>query len=259
LQEAAVTEGWQVGAWRLVRRPGGGAMGEVWLGRHGSMGNWAAVKMLRRGRDAWRASFERERRAIARLSHPHVVRLFDVGEDWIATAWVDGGDLQRRLRTPLPPADSLRIVSQVGAALAHAHSAGVVHRDVKPGNILIDRRGNAFLGDFGLAAFAEDPESHLGGGTPAYMAPEVRRGQSAGPAADQYALALTLLTLLTGAQEPSPEPMLALDALPDRFPPGLCAALACALADPGQLNTGGPVHGAWSGLYTRRRSRSLST
>src|SRR5688572_59650 len=187
----------RAGDYRLERRLGRGAMGEVWLGRHARTGALAAVKLIRGGpqaRERVARFFARERRAIARLSHPHIVALFDVGPDFIVTAYIDGSDLARRLETPIDPARAVEIALQIASALSHAHENRIVHRDVKPSNILLDCRGNAFLADFGLATLLDDGDGDAAGeraGTPHYMAPEQTRGEPAGPASDQYALART--------------------------------------------------------------------
>jgi serine/threonine-protein kinase len=131
------------------------------------------------------STFDRERRAIGRLGHPHIVALFDVGPDWLATAYVDGTDLARRSKTPIDPATAVHVTLQIASAPAHAHAYGVVHRDVKPSNILIDTAGNAFLGDFGLALLPEALDDDARVGTPAFMAPEQARGELASPPADQ--------------------------------------------------------------------------
>jgi len=217
-----------VGAYTLTRRLGTGGIGEVWLGRSALSGGLAAIKVLRRERARGRESLiARERRVIGRLSHPHIVRLFDVGADYIATTYIDGSDLQRRLRTPIAPELALRIAGQVGSALAYAHSQGVVHRDVKPANILIDREDNAFLADFGLAAIAGEADG-IGGGTPAYMAPEVSRGEPGGPEADQYGLALCVLQMLAGGELPA-NPRAAIEALPETLRQGVGPPLLRAL------------------------------
>lgn len=215
-----------VGEYQLMRRLGSGAMGEVWLGRHLVTETFAAVKLLRedtRARDRVLETFEREWRAIGRLSHPHIVALFDVGPNWLATAYVDGTDLARRLRTPIDPAGAVHLTLQIASALAHAHAHGVVHRDVKPSNILIDTAGNAFLADFGLALLPHDvgaPGAENRVGTPAFMAPEQARGEVAGPEADQYALARTLLEMLVGGALPA-DPEQALAELPAELPAAL--------------------------------------
>jgi pimeloyl-ACP methyl ester carboxylesterase len=194
-----------VGPYRLEQMLGRGGMGEVWLGRHVETGGLAAVKLLRPQDEDLRpiveAHFAAERRAIARLSHPHVVSWHDIGDDYLAMRYVRGTDLARTLRGPLPPRVAVRIGLQVASALAHAHARGVVHRDVKPANVLLDAHGNAHLTDFGIAALASGNEvesSPSSAGTPSFMAPEQRDGSAVGPAADQYSFGRTLLALLLG-------------------------------------------------------------
>jgi hypothetical protein len=218
------------GDYQLLRRLGSGAMGEVWLGRHTLTETFAAVKMLRqnvKSRERVLKTFDRERRAIGRLGHPHIVALFDVGPDWLATAYVDGTDLARRLKTPIDPGAAVHITLQIASALAHAHAYGVVHRDVKPSNILIDTAGNAFLADFGLALLPEALDDEHRVGTPAFMAPEQARGELAAPPADQYALGRTLCEMLVGGTLPI-DPKAALAELPAELPAALRAAVARA-------------------------------
>ncbi len=175
-------------------------MGEVWLGKHRVSGGVSAVKILHptvAARERAQRFFARERRAIARLAHPHIVALHDLGDGYIATAYIDGADLSRRMQTPIDPRTAVRYALQIASALEHAHGRGVVHRDVKPSNILVDHRGNAYLTDFGLAALIDEDVSQERAGTPAFMPPE-QAGGHAGPAADQFALAKTLATVLAG-------------------------------------------------------------
>jgi len=224
----------QVGDWVLKRRLGSGAMGEVWLGWHQHSESRAAVKLFRehealRGRA--RRFFDRERRAVARLRHPNVVSLYDVGPDFIAMAYIDGPNLAQRAASGIEPAAALAVALQIASALSHAHDSGVVHRDVKPGNVLLDSRGNAYLGDFGLATLPDDddPDEHTRVGTPGYMAPEQIAGKKAGPAADQFALGRTLLEMLLGRLPPR-DIERAFEDLPAELPEALRVALrrACA-------------------------------
>lgn len=187
-----------VGSYVLVRRIGSGGTADVWLGRNAVSGGIAAVKVLAAraaDRPGVAAQFQREARLVARLAHPHVVPLFELGPDFVVMPFIDGLTLARRLATPLAPALAVRIVGQVAQALEHAHARGIVHRDVKPSNILLDRHETAFLSDFGVATAVDDPAGR-GAGTPRYMAPEQVRRDDVGPAADQYALGLTLLEVL---------------------------------------------------------------
>ncbi|NOU29761.1 MAG: protein kinase [Polyangiaceae bacterium] len=136
-----------------------------------------------------------EARALASLSHPNVVQIYDVDVDgpsvFMAMELVEGETLASWLRAPAPHAldERLAIVRSVAEALVSAHRASILHRDVKPDNVLLGRDGRVRLGDFGLACHAEAPPVHVGG-TPWYMAPEVRAGAPASALADQYAFAL---------------------------------------------------------------------
>lgn len=224
-----------VGDYVLKRRLGAGAMGEVWLAWHRHSEGRAAVKLLiehpkLRGRA--RRFFDREHRAIARLNHPNIVGLYDVGPGYMAMAYIDGPNLAQRLASAVEPSFALRVFLQIASALSHAHERGVVHRDVKPSNVLLDRHGNAYLGDFGLALLAEDHHADgtdLRVGTPGYMAPELLRGMPATPASDQYALARTLLEMLAG-RLPTAHPSQALAFLADDAPGALRSALTRALS-----------------------------
>lgn len=223
-----------VGEYVLKRRLGSGAMGEVWLGWHRSTEMLGAVKLLRETRELRgraRRYMHREQRAIARLAHPNIVSLYDVGPDYIVMAYVDGPNLAQRLGTPIEPALAVELGLQIASALAHAHAAGVVHRDVKPSNVLLDSRGNAYLTDFGLATLMGEDLEHrsLRAGTPGYMAPEQKLGMVATPAADQYALARTLLEMLAGGALPDDDAQ-ALEELPPALPHELRRILARALA-----------------------------
>ncbi|MEM7346013.1 MAG: SUMF1/EgtB/PvdO family nonheme iron enzyme [Chloroflexota bacterium] len=152
--------------------------------------------------------FKAEAKTMARLRHPHIVDVYDVGEAqgqlYLAQLLVEGETLADRItRGPLSWEETLALSQDVAQALDYAHEQGVIHRDVKPSNILLDKSGRAYLGDFGLMRAAEGStvlSSSSGGmiGTPAYMAPEQWQGQSPSPATDIYALSCVITEILTG-------------------------------------------------------------
>lgn len=227
----------RAGDYHLIRRIGSGAMGEVWFARHDKTQGLAAVKLIRqtpsRTSERMARFFAREQRAVARLTHPHVVQLFEIGADYLAMRFIDGSNLERRMRTPLAPREALDITLQIADALSHAHGRNVVHRDVKPSNILLDSIGNAYLADFGLAAILDDDDQDDRGGTPQYMAPEQARAQPAGPAADQFSLGRVLAELLAGGRVAT-DPDEAVRAIPAAIPRELVAVVRRAIdPDPG--------------------------
>ena len=158
--------------------------------------------------DRFRRRFLRESTIAAGLRHPHVVGILDFGEAdggvYLAMRHIEGADLRALFQRdgPLAPEEALRLVAQVGEALDEAHARGLVHRDVKPANILVDRDGAAYLGDFGLAKHASSPSSLTGEqsfvGTIAYVAPEQIKGEQVDGRADVYSLTCVLYEALTG-------------------------------------------------------------
>ena len=210
LREDAVEGGRRLGRYRLIELLGEGGMGSVWLAEDPTLDRLVAVKMLPlAGPDtaSLRARLEREARAVASLDHPHVVKVFEVGEDdgafFLAMEYVEGGDLRERLRAgSLEARSAATLVLQAAGAVAHAHGVGVLHRDLKPGNVLLSPEGAPRLADFGLAApLGAGGDLTLAGqvlGTPAYMAPEVAEGRAVGEAVDVYGLGTVLYELLTG-------------------------------------------------------------
>jgi len=203
----------QIDDYRILRRLGSGGMGTVHLAEHVTLGRRVALKLLapELGDDpAFRERFVREARLAARLEHPNVVTVYDAGSAdaglWLAMRYVDGEDLGARLRRvggPLPPAEAVAIVEQVAAALDHAHGQGLVHRDVKPANVLLESDGRALLTDFGLTKELDGTRelTRTGAvlGSIDYMAPEQIEGGEIGPWTDVYALTATLVAALTGA------------------------------------------------------------
>lgn len=196
----------------LEREIGRGGMGAVWLGRDVALGRPVALKrigMLPGADSTDFARAEREARLAARLNHPHVVTVFNVVLDpetdarWLVMEYVDGTDLAHliRERKKLSPNAAAPLLHQAADALVAAHAAGIVHRDVKPSNILVDRSGQVKLTDFGIARLAGDPtltQTGLVTGSPAYLAPEVASGHRGDAAADVWSLGATLFHALSG-------------------------------------------------------------
>ncbi len=195
---------------------GHGGMGAVYKGRQAALDRPVAIKLLPAelaGDAQFIARFQREARTLARLQHPGIVAVHDFGQTseghlYFVMEFVDGTDLHRILHASggLNPAQTLELISQVCDALHYAHAKGVIHRDIKPGNILVTTDSRAKLADFGLARPIKDESAMLTGtnvvmGTAAYMAPEQQEGH-ADQRADIYALGVMLYEMLCG-QRPS--------------------------------------------------------
>ncbi|MFH8837707.1 protein kinase [Streptomyces sp. NPDC017868] len=190
---------------------GRGGMGEVWQATDEVLGRPVAVKlMLAQSTDPSAGDrFRLEAQTAARLSHPHVVGVFDFGtwdgKLFLVMELVEGDSLQGSPSEPMVlPAERVAVVAAHAAAgLAAAHRQGVVHRDIKPGNLLVDAEGTVKLADFGIARFVDDPSAALTTtgqivGTGLYLAPERALGQPASPASDVYSLGCVLYQLTTG-------------------------------------------------------------
>jgi serine/threonine-protein kinase len=254
-------DGLFAGRYRLERRLGVGGMATVQLAFDTRLERNVAVKLLAEhlAEDAAFVSrFRREALAAARLVHPNIVQVFDFGLDegthrnFIVMEFVDGQSCAEMLREQgsLPVDEAVEILAQSCRGLDYAHRNGVVHRDVKPGNLLRSEEGSVKLADFGIAKAAEDSDITKVGsvlGTAAYLSPEQARGEPAGPASDLYALGVVAYQLLAGRlpydagsltdlarlQETGPPPRL--DELEPDVPPALALAVAAALhRDPEQ-------------------------
>ncbi|WP_306209858.1 serine/threonine-protein kinase [Actinoplanes sp. RD1] len=194
----------------LICPVGRGATGTVWRGLESATGDPVAVKLMHEGllgQPGMVTRFVQERSILKRVRHEHVVGvrdLFSVGESLgLAMEYAGGGSLRDKLHRdgPLPPAEAARLLAQAAAALRVAHELGVVHRDIKPDNILLSARGDVRLSDFGIARVLDQPgvtSGHIVVGTPHYMAPEAISGGEADPAADVYAVGVVLFELVTG-------------------------------------------------------------
>jgi tRNA A-37 threonylcarbamoyl transferase component Bud32 len=200
-----------VGRYSLERELGRGGMGVVYLAREVLLDRPVAIKLLPpelAARPELRERFMREARTAARLSHPYIVPIHSVDEIggfvFIVMAYVDGGTLAQRLAAhgPLPAHDVTRIMREVAWALAYAHAQGVVHRDVKPANILLERgTGRAMVADFGIARLAENTGDTAVGvvlGTPEFMSPEQATAEELDGRSDLYALGIVSYLALTG-------------------------------------------------------------
>jgi serine/threonine-protein kinase len=200
------------GRYRLVEEIGQGGMATIFRAVDTQLGRDVAVKLLRpeylRDPD-FSSRFRQEAQNAASLNHPNVVSVFDYGEDpsgpYIVMEFVDGEDLATILRRngSLPPSQAARIAGAVARALAAAHARGIVHRDVKPGNVLIGRDGRVKVVDFGIARAVAEAQMTLPGttlGSVHYFSPEQARGETATNESDIYALGIVLYEMLTGTR-----------------------------------------------------------
>ena len=267
-----------IGSYRVVRPLGKGGMGAVYEVEHVELGVRYALKVFVRDHgdvESLRTRFRTEGKTLARLRHPNLVRVYDLGEDgergalYFVMDLVVGRNGEARTLADVRPGDAdeaqlVRWYVQLKSALDYVHAAGIVHRDMKPGNVLLDADGNAFLGDFGISRFldgkfrreldvkstmeVENADSRKVMGSVMFIAPEVRRGEKATAAADAYALGVTFYRLLTGVwYEPGP----VADGLLAEFSSEWSSALGALLSDdPARripIPSVEPVHGVTKG------------
>jgi len=239
------------GRYRLEERIAVGGMGEVWRAHDDTLDREVAVKLLRpesTSDDTFVERFRAEARHAGGLTHPNVGTVHDYGEDegnaFLVMELLEGKPLSDLIRelAPMDPAEVTEILYQIAIALQAAHEAGVVHRDVKPANIVVDADGYAKITDFGIArALGEAPMTQTGEvlGTPHYLAPEQAKGEPAGPLSDVYALAVVGYEMLTGRRPFSGDSMVTtalahvnqpLPPLPDSVPEPLRTTVMAALA-----------------------------
>jgi serine/threonine protein kinase/Tol biopolymer transport system component len=198
-----------VSHYQVLERLGGGGMGVVYKAWDSRLERFAALKLLAAGRGEVddRRRFLREAQAASNLDHPNVCTVYEAGESadgqiFIAMAFCDGESLAVRLRRgPLPVGEALDLAAQVAAGLQAAHDKGIVHRDIKPGNIMLVAGGRAVIVDFGIAQLAEQSRLTRAGalmGTPAYVAPELLLGKTADARSDIWSLGVMLYEMVTG-------------------------------------------------------------
>ncbi|MDA1214584.1 MAG: serine/threonine-protein kinase, partial [Planctomycetota bacterium] len=246
-----------LGDFRLLRRLGRGGMAEVYLAEQTSLKRQVAIKLMRSellSDEKSLARFKREALAAAGLNHPKIVQVYTVGEaegvQFIAQEYVQGMNLRDFIAKKGPPETSVavHIIRQVAQALQSAHEAGVVHRDIKPENIMLTRRGEVKVADFGLAQVMERTDGMnltqegTTMGTPLYMSPEQVNGKKLDPRSDLYSLGVTCYHMLSGRPpfrgetalsiavqhlQNEPEPLAAIR--PD-LPPALCDVVRKLLA-----------------------------
>jgi serine/threonine protein kinase len=204
--------GHTLGSYRIVDRLGKGGMATVYRATQPAIGRTVAIKVLPPQflhDSTFLQRFEREVRLAAQLQHPRILPIYDYGEQdglpYIVMAYVAGGTLADAIRYAgggMPLDEAARLIGQMAEALDFAHEKGVVHRDFKPSNVLLDELDNTYLADFGIARAAESTAQLTGSGllgTPPYMAPELGEAGTTSPQTDIYALGITLYQMLTGS------------------------------------------------------------
>jgi eukaryotic-like serine/threonine-protein kinase len=250
------------GRYRLIERLGSGGMGTVWLARDELLRRRVAVKevfpppgLSDSERELLRERTLGEARTAAQLSHPNVVTIYDVAEDdgrpWIVMELIEARSLRELVDEtgPLDPRAAARVGLQLLAALRSAHAMGIMHRDVKPGNVLMHADGRAVLADFGIARAEDSPTTTTSGvlvGSPSYIAPERARGERGGPASDLWSVGATLYAAVEGRP-----PYDRAGALP--------TLMAVVSEDPDPPRRAGIMWPVISGLLEADQSRRLSS
>ena len=188
-----LSAGDKLGPYEILAPIGAGGMGEVWKARDTRLQRIVAIKRLK---SQHIARFEQEARAIAALNHPHICQIYDVGPDYLVLEYIEGSPIQG----PMNEADAVRAALQIAAALEAAHAKGILHRDLKPGNILMTASGAKLL-DFGLAKLVSDDQATITigvSGTPLYMSPEQAEGKTLDARSDVFSFGAVLYELLAG-------------------------------------------------------------
>jgi eukaryotic-like serine/threonine-protein kinase len=190
--------GKMLGPYEILASIGAGGMGQVYRAKDTRLGRTVAIKILNKEH---MQRFEREARAIAALNHPHICTLHDIGPDYLVMEYVDGA----AIKGPLPGEQAVRLAIQIVSALDEAHRRGILHRDLKPGNILVTSSGATKLLDFGLAKLAAGADSETAStiegtimGTPAYMSPEQAQGKPIDARSDIFSFGAVLYEIISG-------------------------------------------------------------
>jgi eukaryotic-like serine/threonine-protein kinase len=196
----ATEERIRIGRYQLLQRAGAGGMGVVWSAWDPELDRRVAIKLMHARSAAAREYLLREGQSLAKLSHPNIVPIYDVGtvddQVYLVIEWIAGVTLRQHGQEPRPIKELLAMYLAAGAGLAAAHQAGIVHRDFKPDNVMLGKDGRVRVLDFGLAHESDRGEASAAG-TPRYMAPEQARGEATTPAADQFSFAISLRESLT--------------------------------------------------------------
>ena len=205
-----IPPGQMLGPYKIISQLGQGGMATVYKAYHASMDRYVALKVLSHQfafSKEFYGRFQHEARLIARLEHPHILPVYDFGESngipYLVMRYLEAGTLKDRLEAdPLSLSEVDRIFTQLVEALAYAHENGIVHRDIKPSNAMLDKRGEVFLTDFGIAKLVEgSPQFTATGaitGTPAYMSPEQAQGLKIDPRSDLYSMGIVLYEMISG-------------------------------------------------------------
>ncbi|MBV9689731.1 MAG: protein kinase [Ktedonobacteraceae bacterium] len=201
--------GQSLGQFRIVEQIGAGGMAVVFKAYQPMLDRYVAIKVLpsyHANDPVFLTRFVQEARSVAKLAHPNIVQIHDFGEQntitYIVMEYVDGGTLKDRLKKPLPVGETIDYIIQAAQGLSCAHRNGIIHRDVKPANMLLRQDGRLLLSDFGIAKILEDSTSltrvGTGIGTPQYISPEQSTGQAVDRRSDIYSLGIVLFHCLTG-------------------------------------------------------------
>lgn len=250
--------GQMLGPYQIISQIGKGGMATVYKAYHANMDRYVALKVVSThlaDNPDFLKRFQQEARLIAKLEHPHILPVHDYGEfegtPYMVMRYLEAGTLKEQLAAPMSLAEVDRIFTQLANALQYAHDNGVIHRDIKPSNAMLDKLGDIYLTDFGVAKILEDSAQLTATGTvtgtPAYMSPEQARGDKADRRSDIYSLGVVLFEMLTGRlpfeaetpmavlfkqiQDPPPPLSIVRPDLPYYFEPVLLKALTKDPAD----------------------------